>query len=573
MTVNTFTIGLDFGTNSVRAAVVNVQNGEEVGTSVHPYRRGDHGVIGSPHNPHVARQHPVDYHEGTEESILAALKQASNREGFSADRVIGIGVAATGSTPMPVDANGLALALQPQHADNPDALAWLWKDHSSMDEAEEITALAAKYRPQFLERCGGTYSSEWFFSKLLHCRRSAPEIFAAAYSWVELCDYVPGILAGNSNPHTVRRSICAAGHKAMFAADYGGLPDAEFLGMLDPDLAALRPRLYDEAVSSAQEAGKLSPEWAGKLGLPVGISVAVGAFDVHHGAVGAGIGPGTVVKAIGTSTCDIAITPKEAGRLAPPFIPGICGIVDSSVVPDNWGIEAGQSAVGDLLNWFVSYIGEGDGSLHAALTEEAEKLAPGETGLLALDWNNGNRTILVDARLTGLILGQTLRTTRAEVYRALIEATAFGAHTILLRLQEYNVPLNRIVACGGIARKNPFFMQVYADVTGHPMEVVEALETCALGAAIFAAVAAGPDAGGYSTTEEAQAKMASKTAITYTPDAGRHAVYQELYSLYRRLHDSFGVPGYTDSLHDVMKTLLDIQHRAAHAKEEAEHHA
>lgn len=563
MTGKKFTIGLDFGTNSVRAVIVDVENGHEVATATHAYSRGDNGVIGSPTNPHVARQHPADYHEGIAGSILSVLQRAKNVAGFASENVIGIGVATTGSTPIPVDENGLALGMHPNFGNNPDAYAWLWKDHSAMAEAEEITALAREHRPEYLERCGGTYSSEWFYAKMLHCRRTAPNVFAATHTWVELCDYIPAVLMGVQSANEIVRGLCAAGHKAMFASDWGGLPDTEFLAMLDPDIAALRPRLYDEAFSSAHCAGVLSLEWAKKLDLSEGIAIAVGAFDVHHGAVGAGVGPGVLVKAIGTSTCDIAVLPKEKGVTAPPSIPGICGIADSSALPGYWGIEAGQSAVGDLLNWFVNYVCEGDDTTHATLTKLAERLLPGETGLLALDWNNGNRTILVDARLTGLILGQTLRTTRAEIYRALIEATAFGAHTIQLRLQESGIQLDRIVACGGIARKNPFFMQTYADVSGHAIEVTEASETCALGAAIFAAVAAGSEAGGYDETGEAQTKMASRIATIYQPDPERHAVYAELYTLYRRLHDSFGVAGHNDSLADVMKSLLAIQHRAS----------
>jgi len=354
----------------------------------------------------------------------------------------------------------------------------------------------------------------------------------------------------------VKRGVCAAGHKAMYCEEWGGLPDVEFLGTLDPKLGALRPRLYGKAYASDEKAGALCPEWAQRLGLPEGIPVAVGAFDAHYGGVASGVAPGTLVKIIGTSTCDIAVAAKTGEPLT---IPGVCGIVDGSVIPGMYGIEAGQSAVGDIFNWFVSHLCLGDASTHAELTAEAAKLKPGQSGLLALDWNNGNRTILVDARLTGLLLGQTLHTTRAGIYRALIEATAFGAHTIHSRMKEYGVPIDRIVTCGGIAEKNPLFMQIYADVTGTRLEVSRSAQTCALGAAIFGAVVAGKAAGGYDTTQEAQAAMAGVKDVAYEPNPAAQKTYGELYKLYRRLHDSFGVAGTTDVLADVMKRLLDLK--------------
>ncbi|NLH99375.1 MAG: ribulokinase [Chthonomonadales bacterium] len=555
METSRYAIGVDFGTNSVRALIVDVETGEEVATAVHDYTRGERGVISDPDNPHVARQDPADYHEGLLGCIPAALAIAKSRPGFSPEQVIGIGVDTTGSTPIPVDAAGTPLCMDPRFAGNLNAMAWLWKDHSGMAEAERITEIASANRPQYLQRCGGTYSSEWFFSKIWHCLNVDREVFDAAHSWVEFCDYIPALLVGETNPARLKRSVCAAGHKAMYAADWGGLPDAEFLAMLDPAIGALRSRLYDHADSSDVRAGGLCDEWARKLGLPAGIAVAVGAFDAHYGGVGAGVKLGTLVKIIGTSTCDITIAPRESDAAS---IPGVCGVVDGSVVPGYWGIEAGQSAVGDIFNWFVTDVCEAGPELHDTLTRQASELSPGQSGLLALDWNNGNRTILVDARLTGLLVGQTLHTTRAEIYRALIEATAFGAHTILNRMREYGVPIEQTIACGGIAEKNPLLMQIYADVEGQPISVTRSSQTCALGAAIFGAVAAGA----YPDTETAQAAMASSVSATYRPDAGRQAVYAELYALYKRLHDSFGIAGHSDSLGDIMKKLLDIKQRA-----------
>ena len=397
-----YAIGLDYGTNSVRALIVDVRDGAEIATFVHEYRRGEAGIITDPSNPHVARQDPADYVEGLEVCVIGALKAAAEEPHFCPERIIGIGVDTTGSTPLPLDREGTPLASLPQFAGNPNALAWLWKDHSSVDEAERITALAAAHRPQYLKKCGGTYSSEWFWSKIWHCLNTDPAVFDAAYTWVECCDYVPAVLVGDTHPEHIKHGVCAAGHKAMYACDHGGLPDAEFLALLDPKLADLRGRLYECAYDSSVVAGKLCLLWAEKLGLPAGIPVAVGAFDAHHGAVGAGVAEGTLVKIIGTSTCDITVTPP---RETFPDVPGVCGIVDGSVLPGYFGVEAGQSAVGDIFNWFVSEVCEGDGSLHEELTQKAAQLKPGESGLLALDWNNGNRTILVDARLTGLLLG------------------------------------------------------------------------------------------------------------------------------------------------------------------------
>ncbi len=554
-----YCLGLDFGTNSVRALIADVDSGEAVATAVAEYSYGEKGIIGDARNPHVARQHPADYHESLQSCVREVIEVAQDATEFSADDVIGIGVDTTGSTPLPVNEQGKPLAFDVRFADNLNALAWLWKDHSAMEEAEQITEFAQQHRPEYLKRCGGAYSSEWFFSKIWHCLKVAPEVFEAAYSWVEACDYIPALLTGTVQPDKIKHSVCAAGHKAMYSEEWGGLPDAEFLGMLDARMGALRERLYERAYASDVAAGRLTEEWAEKLGLPAGIPVAVGGFDAHYGAVGAGVREGTLVKVIGTSACDIAVAADGEG---PPDIPGVCGVVRGSVLPGYYGIEAGQAAVGDIFNWWVTEICEGGVEQHEILTQQAAKLRPGESGLLALDWNNGNRTILIDARLTGLLMGQTLQTTRAEVYRALIEATAFGALTILDRLEEYGVEVKRIINCGGIAEKNPLLMQIYADVTGRRMELSHSEQTCALGAAIFGAVVAGKERGGYATTEQAQEAMTRTKDISYEPNATNHKVYQELYKLYRRLHDSFGVAGHNDCLYDVMKRLLAIKQRA-----------
>jgi L-ribulokinase len=548
-----YTIGLDYGTNSVRALIVNVANGAEIAASVLTYAHGTQGVILS-RDPNLARQHPADYVAGAEIAIKQALAAAKKSvKGFSADQVIGIGVDTTGSTPLPVDASGQPLVFNKKFAKNPAAMAWLWKDHTGVAEATEITALAKKVRPEFLAKCGGTYSSEWFFSKILHCLRTAPEVFNAAHSWIELSDFVPAELTGTLAPDKFIAGVCAAGHKAMWNANWNGYPDAEFLSQLDPKLGELRSRLPARVHSIDRAVGGLTEAWAKKTGLKAGIPVAVGAFDAHLGAVGSGVAPGALVKIIGTSTCDIAISPNHQ-KLAD--VPGLCGIVDGSVLPGYFGLEAGQSAVGDIFNWWVNYIQpHGEKLSHQALDAEAMNLKPGESGLLALDWNNGNRTILVDQRLTGLLVGQTLYTTPAEVYRALIEATAFGALTIINRFEEYGVKISQVVNCGGIAEKSAITMQIYADVTGRPMKVSRSAQTCALGSAIAAAVVAGAHKN-YAT---AQKKMTGLMPKIYQPNPKAHEIYRELYPLYRTLHDAFGTKEWNGNLFDVMKKLIEIR--------------
>ena len=550
-----YTIGLDYGTNSVRALIVNVANGAEIAAAVWTYAHGTQGVILA-RDPNLARQHPADYVAGAEITIKQALASAKKLvKGFSADQVVGIGVDTTGSTPLPVDTNGQPLAFNKKFARNPAAMAWLWKDHTGVAEAAEITALAKKIRPQFLAKCGGTYSSEWFFSKVLHCLRTEPAVFNAAHSWIELSDFVPAELTGTLAPDKFIAGVCAAGHKAMWNANWHGYPDKEYLSRLDPKLGELRSRLPARVHSIDRAVGGLTEAWAKKTGLKTGIPVAVGAFDAHLGAVGSGVAPGALVKIIGTSTCDIAISPNNQ-KLTD--VPGLCGIVDGSVLPGYFGLEAGQSAVGDIFNWWVNYIQpHGEKLSHRALDAEAMNLQPGESGLLALDWNNGNRTILVDQRLTGLLVGQTLYTTPAEVYRALIEATAFGALTIINRFEEYGVKISQVVNCGGIAEKSAITMQIYADVTGRPMKVSRSAQTCALGSAIAAAVVAGA----HKNYVTAQKKMTGLKTKIYKPNPKAHEIYRELYPLYRTLHDAFGTQEWSGNLFGVMKKLIEIRGR------------
>ncbi len=547
-----YTIGIDYGTNSVRALVVDVQNGAELGACVMGYPSGKQGVLLDGRDHHLARQHPGDYLFGLEKSVLGAIRAAKKTRGFSPERVIGLGVDTTGSSPLPVDKINRPLGIQAKWKKDLAAQCWLWKDHTSHREAAEITRMAAKHRPQFIAKCGNTYSSEWFWSKIWHCLKTAPDVFTAAYSWVELSDYVPSVLAGVTDPTQIKRGVCAAGHKALYSDEWGGLPDASFLEMLDPKLAALRGRLYERAHDASQSAGNLCAEWSKKLGLPAGIPIAIGEMDVHYGAIGSGIDEGTLVKVIGTSTCDCGVVSAEKKVQD---IPGICGIVKGAILPGYYGIEAGQSAVGDIFKWWVEGVCGGDDKLHVKLTNAAAQLQPGQSGLLALDWNNGNRTILVDQLLTGLLVGQTLYTTQAEIYRALIEATAFGARAIIERIREYGVPINRVVCAGGIAEKNAMLMQIYADVTGCEMRVAGSSQACALGAAISAAVLAGA----HRNFAVAQKKMTSLKAKVYRPNRQSAKVYEELYRLYRTLHDAFGGVTRQADLSTVMKELIRIK--------------
>lgn len=551
-----FTLGLDYGTNSVRALVVRCADGRELGSAVFNYPSGNQGVLLDPKDHQLARQYPGDYLVGLEKSARAALAAAKKSRGFSPEKIVGLGVDTTGCSPIPVDARNRPLALDRKWRRNLNAQCWLWKDHTSVREAARITELAAKHRPQFIAKCGNTYSSEWFWSKLWHCLNVAPDVFAAAHSWVELADWIPSVLAGAEMPAQIIRGVCMAGHKALYSDDWGGLPDKEFLALLDPKLADLRDRLYEKANDATVPAGKLSDEWAEKLGLPAGIPIAIGEMDVHYGAIGCGVAEGVIVKVIGTSTCDCGVVSADKTVRD---IPGICGIVKGAILPGFYGIEAGQSAVGDIFKWWVEVVCGGDGALHARLTREASKQKPGQSGLLALDWNNGNRTILVDPLLTGLLLGQTLYTTQAEIYRALIEATAFGARAIFERLQEFGVPVSRIVCAGGIAEKNPMLMQIYADITGCTMQVSGSSQACALGSAISAAVVAGahPD---FPTAQKA---MTSVKAKSYRPVPAHQKTYDALYRLYRQVHDAFGGLNKSADLSQVMKELLEIKGMAS----------
>lgn len=544
------TIGLDFGTNSVRAVVARTSDGAMLGSSVFNYPHGDMGVVIDPRDPNLARQHPADWLAGIAATVGEALGQAGRE---AAANVVGIGVDTTGSTPIPVDGDGEALALKDAFAENPNAMGWLWKDHTAFKEAAEITDAAAGAHPEYLAKCGGTYSSEWFWAKLLACARTDRRVFDAACTWVEMADWIPAVLTGTTAPDRIKRCICAAGHKAMFNPDWGGYPDPGFIAGFDEGvLGRVRRTLPDEAVTIADSVGPLTDAWASRMGLPAGIPVAGGAFDAHLGGVGSGIKPGAMVKVIGTSTCDLAVLPLNHDL---EDIPGVCGVVPESILPGNYGIEAGQSAVGDIFNWYVHKLKPGKGMDHAALNDVALTLKPGESGLLALDWNNGNRTILVDQQLTGMIMGLTLHSSPGEIFRALVEATAFGARMIRDRMVEYGVEVERVINCGGIAIKSPMLMQIYADVLNCPMLIAAREQTCALGAAMAGAVVAGVFEG----FDDATDAMTGIRKEQYLPVPGNVVVYDRLFALYRRLHDLFGTEDYAASQFDVMKELIAIR--------------
>jgi len=541
-----YIIGCDFGTDSVRAVVVGTGGGEKA-SAVAPYPRWSRGLYCDAGSNRF-RQHPLDYTESLVNAVRGAL---SELPAGAAKQVAGIGIDTTGSTPCPVDEAGTPLALLPEFADNPNAMFVLWKDHTAVEEAAEINrATAAWSGPDFTAYEGGIYSSEWFWAKILHILRRDEAVRRAAFSWVEHCDWMPALLTGCTDPLTLKRSRCAAGHKAMWHAAWGGLPDEEFLADLDPLLAGLRERLYTETFTSDVSAGGLCPEWAEKLGLPEGIAVAVGAFDAHMGAVGGGIKPATLTKIMGTSTCDMMVA--IPGVIGEKQVAGICGQVEGSIIPGMIGLEAGQSGFGDVYAWFVDLLfwplrfvqpsGSGEDeelklkqeikdTILENLTRAAEELDMENTGLLALDWLNGRRTPDADQRLKGALIGLTLGTTAPMIFRALVEATAFGSRAIVDRFRREGVAIDEVVALGGIAQKSGFVMQVSADVLNMPIKVAKSKETCALGAAMFGAAAAGL----YPTLPQAQEAMSGGFVGTYNPDPERAARYNTLYGWYLEL--------------------------------------
>lgn len=556
-----YTIGLDFGTNSARVLLVEVESGEELVSSVYEYAEGQDGVILDEIDDYLARQHPIDYLKALDRLVPEVLGKADSIRSFNREDVIGVGVDATASTPIPVDEKARPLALSAEFKGNKNALAWLWKDHTSSAEAESFVKTVSGESLPYLSHYGGIYSSEWFWSKLLHCARTDQKVAEAAFTWVEQSDLIPAILTGISDARKIRRNSCAAGYKMMYLESEGGYPPDEFFGRFDSHLARIRKTLSSHVDSPGVRAGFLSSEYCTRWRLRGEVPVSCGIVDAHSGAIGAGIRPGVLVKIIGTSTCDLALLPQESGIRD---IPGISGVVSNGILPGFYGIEAGQAAVGDILNWHTGiFAGQGNhrgtDDMHEIMTEGARRYRAGETGLLALDWHNGNRNVLMDPMLSGMITGFTLRTKPEEVYRALIEATGFGARAIIERLRDHSVPIEEVICCGGIAEKNDLFMQVYADILGAPMKLARSSQAPALGAAICGAVAAGRSAGGYDGFAEAISHMTGESGKIFAPRADEVRVYDELYSMYIALHDAFGTRSARGDLFHIMKRLIEIK--------------
>ena len=543
-----YVIGLDYGSDSARAVVVNAETGEELASSVKYYPRWMEGKYCVP-TANQYRQHPQDYIDVLEFTVKDALSKCP---AGTAENVVGIGFDTTGSTPVFTDKNGTPLAMLPEFAENPNAMFVLWKDHTAIKEANEINELAAKWDTDYTSYEGGIYSSEWFWAKALHVLRADEKVRAAAYSAVEHCDWMPALITGTTKPENMLRSRCASGHKAMWLEQWGGLPSEEFLVALDPVLAGLRSRLYTETCASDTKVGTLTEEWAARLGLTTNVAVAVGAFDAHTGAVGAEVKPGALVRIIGTSTCDIMVS--SYAEMGDKLIPGICGQVDGSVIPGMIGLEAGQSAFGDVYAWFKNVVAwpvvnvlaktslvdeatkqklidETLDQIIPALSIEAAKVPVSESTILATDWMNGRRTPDANQMVKGTITGLNLGSSAPLIFRALVEATAFGSKAIVDRFLENGVEIKEIIGIGGISLKSPFVMQTLSDVLNMPIKVAKAEQACAFGTAMFAAVAAGV----YAKVEDAQDAMGMGFAQEYFPSAENAALYAELYKNYLKL--------------------------------------
>jgi L-ribulokinase len=541
-----YVIGLDYGTDSVRSVIINTSNGDEVSSHVHAYTRWAGGKYCEP-SRNQFRQHPLDYIESLEVTVKKTMSKAP--AGIKS-KIKGISIDTTGSTPVAVDRKGVPLSLTPGFEENPNAMFVLWKDHTAVKEAEDINKTARTWGgTDYTKYEGGVYSSEWFWAKILHVLREDKNVREKAFSWVEHCDWITALLCGQADPLEIKRSRCAAGHKAMWHEDFNGLPPEEFLCRIDPLLKGLRDRLYRNTYTSDIKAGNLCSEWAERLGLTEDVTVGVGAFDAHMGAVGGEIRPYVLCKIMGTSTCDILVSPaaEMKGRL----VKGICGQVDGSVIPGMLGLEAGQSAFGDVYAWFKNILmwpvenilkiklkndakiqeyldNEFSEAIIPQLSEAAERIDLNESGIIALDWMNGRRTPDANQALKGAIMGLNLVSDAPRIFRSLIEATAFGARKIADRFIAEGVPINEVIALGGVAKKAPFIMQFVSDILNMKIKVARSEQTCALGAAMFASVAAGI----YPTIEAAQKAMGSGFEKEYHPRSENAGKYQKLYNEY-----------------------------------------
>lgn len=548
--MNNYVIGVDFGTDSVRSVLVDAQDGKTIASEVFTYPRWKQGKYCDP-TINQFRQHPLDHLEGLEVTIKAVVEKS----GVDKRSIKGICVDTTGSSPMAVDENGQSLAMNPAFSENPNAMMVLWKDHTGIAEAEEINQLARSWGGvDYTQFEGGIYSSEWFWSKILHITRKDPEIAKAAYSWMEHCDYITASLIGSEDPLSFKRSRCAAGHKALWHESWGGLPSKEFLGKLDPILADLKDRLYTETHTSDKAAGNLSEAWAEKLGLTTSTLVAVGTFDAHAGAVGGEVTDNTLVKVMGTSTCDIMVTSYE--NLGDKLVKGICGQVDGSVVPGTVGLEAGQSGFGDVLAWFknlliqpigqliqenqsltttqkTDLIEELENKLLVHLSDQALQLPPEETMPLALDWINGRRTPDANQALKGAIMGLTMGTDAPRILKALVESICFGSKRIVERFKEEGIEINTIVGLGGVAKKSRLVMQTMSNVLDMPIKVATSEQAPALGAAMYAAVASNI----YPDVSTAILHMGNGFDHVYHPERQQADHYASIYKNYLSFGD------------------------------------
>lgn len=541
MQMKNLVIGIDYGTDSCRAMVVDTVTGKEVALATAFYPRWKEARYCNP-EINQYRQHPMDYIE----SLVTVIREVTSQ--LSANQVsqlAAIGIDTTGSTPCLTDKDGNPLAMLPEFAEDPDAMFILWKDHTSIREADDINRLARTWETDYTSRSGGIYSSEWFWAKALHVLRNNAKIRGAAYSIIEHCDWMSALLTDNLKPELVKRSRCAAGHKGMWAEEWGGYPSQEFLSALDPLLKGFSARLSNKTFTSDTSAGKLSQKWAERLGLPQGVGVAVGIIDAHAGAVGAGITAHSMVKIIGTSTCDIVVSPKE--EIKEKLIPGISGQVDGSVLPGKIGLEAGQSAFGDVYAWFRDILSwslqlsqevpfqQKEKLLHGILDEltvQASNLPVKETDLVASDWFNGRRSPYADQTLKGGITGLTLGTTPAQIFKSLVEATAFGSRRIMEHLNNEGVRVDAIIGVGGISLKSPYVMQTLSDIMGVPIKVASTEQAGSLGAAMCAAVSAGI----FPSTDQAQSIMGQGYKTSYTPRLENKAIYDVLYAKYNELN-------------------------------------